>query len=202
MTKTAVILITSICDRCHSPKYRLDLTRIWVMSQSRVLHRQSGRCSSALEFIQLRDTTSLPISPASMRILPARCHTPDWFRITNRGTIEEQIKFNHWQNRESGGIGRRTRLRIWRVKPWGFESPLSHQSLKGRSLRPALPLAAELRSACQFILLSGVANPLRLPSSISNPRTRSRVPSAKAYVVPVESWLISPETPRACYWTC
>jgi|SRR5580700_7040694 hypothetical protein len=27
---------------------------------------------------------------------------------------------------ESGGIGRRTRLRIWRVKPWGFESPLSH----------------------------------------------------------------------------
>ena len=23
---------------------------------------------------------------------------------------------------ESGGIGRRTRLRIWRVKPWGFES--------------------------------------------------------------------------------
>ena len=30
---------------------------------------------------------------------------------------------------ESGGIGRRTRLRIWRVKPWGFESPLSHQNL-------------------------------------------------------------------------
>jgi hypothetical protein len=33
-------------------------------------------------------------------------------------------------NCESGGIGRRTRLRIWRVKPWGFESPLSHQSLQ------------------------------------------------------------------------
>src|SRR5581483_9134917 len=28
---------------------------------------------------------------------------------------------------ESGGIGRRTRLRIWRGNPWGFESPLSHQ---------------------------------------------------------------------------
>ncbi len=28
---------------------------------------------------------------------------------------------------ESGGIGRRTRLRIWRRKAWGFESPLSHQ---------------------------------------------------------------------------
>src|SRR5271165_1825893 len=27
---------------------------------------------------------------------------------------------------ESGGIGRRTRLRIWRGNPWGFESPLSH----------------------------------------------------------------------------
>ena len=24
------------------------------------------------------------------------------------------------------GIGRRTRLRIWRKNPWGFESPLSH----------------------------------------------------------------------------
>jgi hypothetical protein len=30
---------------------------------------------------------------------------------------------------ESGGIGRRTRLRIWRGNPWGFESPLSHQQL-------------------------------------------------------------------------
>ena len=30
--------------------------------------------------------------------------------------------------RESGEIGRRTRLRIWRGNPWGFESPLSHQN--------------------------------------------------------------------------
>ena len=28
--------------------------------------------------------------------------------------------------RESGGIGRRARLRIWSRKGWGFESPLSH----------------------------------------------------------------------------
>ena len=34
-----------------------------------------------------------------------------------------------WLIRESGGIGRRTRLRIWRGNPWGFESPLSHQKL-------------------------------------------------------------------------
>ena len=27
---------------------------------------------------------------------------------------------------ESGEIGRRTRLRIWRRNPWGFKSPLSH----------------------------------------------------------------------------
>src|SRR5437762_7110099 len=27
---------------------------------------------------------------------------------------------------ESGGIGRRARLRIWYRKMWGFESPLSH----------------------------------------------------------------------------
>ena len=31
---------------------------------------------------------------------------------------------------ESGGIGRRTRLRIWRGNPWGFESPLSHQAFR------------------------------------------------------------------------
>src|SRR6266481_4471397 len=29
---------------------------------------------------------------------------------------------------ESGGTGRRTRLRIWRGNPWGFDSPLSHHS--------------------------------------------------------------------------
>ncbi len=28
---------------------------------------------------------------------------------------------------EGGGIGRRTRLRIWRLTVWGFDSPLSHQ---------------------------------------------------------------------------
>src|SRR6185503_21361642 len=35
---------------------------------------------------------------------------------------------------ESGGIGRRARLRIWYRKVWGFESPLSHQNE-----RPRLP---------------------------------------------------------------
>jgi hypothetical protein len=37
---------------------------------------------------------------------------------------------------ESGGIGRRTRLRIWRRKAWGFESPLSHQLISILSLLP------------------------------------------------------------------
>ena len=41
---------------------------------------------------------------------------------------------------ESGGIGRRTRLRIWRGNPWGFESPLSHQSA----------VTARLRSGSRF----------------------------------------------------
>ena len=31
-------------------------------------------------------------------------------------------------SRESGGTGRRARLRIWSRKGWGFESPLSHQT--------------------------------------------------------------------------
>ena len=37
----------------------------------------------------------------------------------------------HSRPRESGGTGRRTRLRIWRRKAWGFESPLSHRSGRG-----------------------------------------------------------------------
>ena len=36
---------------------------------------------------------------------------------------------NRFQQRESGGIGRRARLRIWYRKVWGFESPLSHQEV-------------------------------------------------------------------------
>src|SRR5436309_13102907 len=52
---------------------------------------------------------------------------------------------------ESGGIGRRTRLRIWRVKPWGFESPLSHQSpgfprLAHHSPEHSMPKASGLRA--------------------------------------------------------
>src|SRR4030095_6445639 len=34
----------------------------------------------------------------------------------------------HVLNCESGGIGRRARLRIWYRKVWGFESPLSHHN--------------------------------------------------------------------------
>ena len=35
---------------------------------------------------------------------------------------------------ESGEIGRRTRLRIWRSNPWGFKSPLSHQGLQLKNM--------------------------------------------------------------------
>ena len=38
-----------------------------------------------------------------------------------------RLKPNELHKRESGGIGRRARLRIWSRKGWGFESPLSHQ---------------------------------------------------------------------------
>ena len=39
------------------------------------------------------------------------------------------------RSRESGGIGRRTSLRSWRGSPWGFESPLSHQTCADREAR-------------------------------------------------------------------
>ena len=56
---------------------------------------------------------------------PWRCRGGHVYNTSNRGTCF-QGRFQSG-TRESGGIGRRTRLRIWRVKPWGFESPLSHQ---------------------------------------------------------------------------
>ncbi len=47
--------------------------------------------------------------------------------------------------RESGGIGRRRRLKIVRRKAWGFESPLSHQPCPLR--RTTLPMKAG-QAAC------------------------------------------------------
>ena len=49
---------------------------------------------------------------------------------------------------ESGGIGRRTRLRIWRVTPWGFKSPLSHQ------FQPVEMQSARVRAATAPAILS------------------------------------------------
>ena len=57
--------------------------------------------------------------------------------------LEEKIA---QQPRESGGIGRRTRLRIWRVKPWGFKSPLSHQQFRTDFTMKSFPLLALLIS--------------------------------------------------------
>ena len=52
---------------------------------------------------------------------------------------------------ESGGIGRRTRLRIWRGNPWGFESPLSHhvRSLSRPSWACFRPACAEIGPRAQ-----------------------------------------------------
>jgi hypothetical protein len=57
-----------------------------------------------------------------------RCRSPN-SRTKTSASFPTAIKQSKLYSRpcESGGIGRRTRLRIWRVKPWGFESPLSHQ---------------------------------------------------------------------------
>jgi DNA-binding beta-propeller fold protein YncE len=57
---------------------------------------------------------------------------------------------------ESGGIGRRTRLRIWRSNPWGFESPLSHQYSGAAVLAAPLLYATRARfperprAGCRF----------------------------------------------------
>src|SRR5574337_1153624 len=65
----------------------------------------------------------------------------------------QRYNFEAHPRRESGGIGRRTRLRIWRGNPWGFESPLSHQalarSLAGLGISPARSRFAHARKAAQ-----------------------------------------------------
>ena len=48
--------------------------------------------------------------------------------------------------RGSGGIGRRTRLRIWRLTAWGFKSLLPHQ------------LYCTFRGAIFFCLKLGIQN--------------------------------------------
>ena len=47
--------------------------------------------------------------------------------------LSDDLQYKLPHQCESGGIGRRTRLRIWRRKAWGFESPLSHQTISFRS---------------------------------------------------------------------
>src|SRR5690349_6506397 len=46
--------------------------------------------------------------------------------VVRRYWIQEMYNQESKTASESGGIGRRARLRIWFRKEWGFESPLSH----------------------------------------------------------------------------
>ena len=65
---------------------------------------------------------------------------------------------------ESGGIGRRTRLRIWRGNPWGFESPLSHQpTLVTNSLRSGSRLRAAAHSRCSHPRKAPLRCPMIVP---------------------------------------
>ena len=68
---------------------------------------------------------------------------------------------------ESGGIGRRTRLRIWRVKPWGFESPLSHQTLAVILIPRHVHLSrVALGAICGLVfgtIVVGIMRPMTLP---------------------------------------
>src|SRR6267142_2825776 len=69
---------------------------------------------------------------------------------------------------ESGGIGRRTRLRIWRRKAWGFESPLSHQLSSSKTK----PENAEEAEAAEVFggLAAAPARKLRRRTKISDQR--------------------------------
>ena len=83
------------------------------------------------------------------------------------------------QRRESGGIGRRTRLRIWRVKPWGFESPLSHQQLAAHRVFARSPL-------CPILYPPGIRVPQSIPSlearQVARKLAQSRPPAGECTV--------------------
>src|ERR1035441_6764716 len=81
---------------------------------------------------------SCPRSPAERRRAPGE--------ERQRGGVSSEAKCHQnchriWRSPvscscESGGLGRRTRLRIWRGNPWGFESPLSHQKTRKIVINP------------------------------------------------------------------
>jgi hypothetical protein len=55
---------------------------------------------------------------------------------------------------ESGGVGRRTGLRIRRGNPWGFESPLSHQYLP--DITYSVPRKIRMQSISKLAMRLGV----------------------------------------------
>src|SRR3990172_7819800 len=63
-----------------------------------------------------------------------RVHS-SWLMVYGDGILVNFPTMNHESltvnpEGESGGIGRRAGLRIPWVKPWGFDSPLSHQEMR------------------------------------------------------------------------
>src|SRR3984957_4885779 len=80
--------------------------------------------------------------------------------------------------RESGEIGRRTRLRIWRGDPWGFESPLSHHlfylsssafKINGRMWRkvPATPLKMNIEQRRVVVTGVGLVSPVGVGTDVT-----------------------------------
>ena len=84
-------------------------------------------CSAPLVwFYSALDTLSRPenelrleLKPMQQRQLERKPHT------FNKLFCYNQVRTKC----ESGGTGRRARLRIWSRKGWGFDSPLSHHSV-------------------------------------------------------------------------
>ena len=96
--------------------------------------------------------------------------------------------------RESGETGRRTRLRIWRRKAWGFESPLSHPSRF--SFNPEVAACVELRWCFRWSpSLPAGARRLSSRSVQQTPTSsgpfRSRIPTAD--VLPLVARLTAEE---------
>jgi hypothetical protein len=101
-----------------------DLTLAIVWCKIRTMARLCGHAT-----IQM-STRYVPTSARITTSLPSNGWlTSDWrgHQSGHRENAQKRGRKCLVMKCESGEIGRRTRLRIWRSNPWGFKSPLSHQ---------------------------------------------------------------------------
>ena len=119
-------LPVEVADRDRRRHQRHKVPRSGIPQQSSPRNALSNQRTPS----QPRVTSLLSLCPDS---IPARTRPRAPHATMNQASPHPGITC------ESGEIGRRTRLRIWRGNPWGFESPLSHHLSSRISVATEVP---------------------------------------------------------------